>query len=36
MEFDLTTAILVDLGNHLVDCLGLGLNTQRVNSNLEF
>jgi hypothetical protein len=36
VELNLSTAVLVQLGDHLVDCLGLGLNTERVNGNLEF
>jgi hypothetical protein len=32
----LTTAVLVDLSDHLVDCLGLCLNTEGVNGDFEF
>ena len=35
-EINLTTAVLVDLSDHLVDCLGLGLNTEGVNGDFEF
>ncbi len=35
-ELDLSTAVSVQLGDHLVDCLGLGLNTEGVDGNLEF
>ena len=36
VELDLSTAVLVQLSNHLVDCLGLGLNTESVDGSLEF
>lgn len=35
-EIDLSAAVLVDLGDHLVDCLGLGLNSQGVDGHFEF
>lgn len=35
-EFDLSTAVLVELSNHLIDSLGLGLNTEGVDGDFEF
>lgn len=35
-ELDLSTSILIKLGNHLIDSLSLCLNPQRVNGNFEF
>jgi len=35
-EIDLSTAVLVDLSDHLVNGLGLGLNTERIDGNFEF
>lgn len=34
-EFDLSTSVLVQLSDHLIDSLCLGLNSKRVNGNLE-
>ena len=34
-EFNLSTSVLVQLSDHLIDSLCLGLNSKRVNSNLE-
>jgi len=35
-ELNLPTTVLVELSNHLIDSLSLGLNTERVDSNFEF
>jgi len=35
-EINLSTAVLVDLGDHLIDCLGFGLNTEGVNGDFKF
>lgn len=35
-EFDLSAAVLVELGDHLIDSLGLGLDTEGVDGNFEF
>ena len=34
-ELDLSAAVFVELGDHLVDSLGLGLNSEGVDGNLE-
>jgi len=34
-ELDLSAAVLVELGDHLVDRLGLGLDSEGVDGNLE-
>ena len=36
LEFDLSAAVLVELGDHLVDYLSLGLDSERVDGDLEF
>jgi hypothetical protein len=36
IELDLSTAVLVQFGNHLVDGLRLGLDTERVDGHLQF
>lgn len=36
VEVDLSAAVLVDLSDHLVDSLGLGLDTEGVDGNFEF
>ncbi|CAM6004695.1 unnamed protein product [Sphagnum balticum] len=35
-ELNLSTAVLVELGDHLIDGLGLGLDTEGVDGNFEF
>ena len=35
-EFDLSTSIWVKLSDHLIDSLGLGLDTERIDGNFEF
>jgi hypothetical protein len=35
-ELDLSTAVLVELSDHLIDSLSLGLDTERVDGNFEF
>ena len=35
IEVDLSAAVLVDLSDHLVDCLRLGLDSQRVDGCLQ-
>jgi hypothetical protein len=35
-ELDLSAAVLVELGDHLVDCLRLGLDSEGVDGDLEF
>ena len=35
-ELDLSAAVLVELGDHLIDSLSLGLNTEGVDGNLKF
>ena len=35
-EFDLSTAVFVELSNHLIDSLGLGLNTQGIDGDFKF
>jgi hypothetical protein len=35
-ELDLSAAVLVELGDHLIDGLGLGLDTEGVDGDLEF
>jgi hypothetical protein len=32
----LSTAVFVEFGNHLIDSLGFGLNTEWIDGNLEF
>ncbi len=36
VEFNQTTSVLVEFGNHLINCLGFGFNTEGVDSNFEF
>ena len=36
LEFDLSTAVLVELSDHLVDYLCLGLDSEGVDGDLEF
>ena len=36
IELNLSTAVLVELSNHLINSLGLGFNTEGVDSNLQF
>jgi hypothetical protein len=35
-ELDLSATVLVELGDHLIDCLGLGLDAEGIDGNLEF
>jgi len=35
-EFDLSTAVLVEFGDHLIDCLSLGFNAEGIYGHLEF
>ena len=35
-EFDLPAAVLVEFGDHLIDCLGLGLDSEGIDGDLEF
>ena len=35
-EINLTTAVLVDLSDHLVNGLSLSLNTERIDGDFEF
>lgn len=35
-ELDLSTAVGVEFSDHLVDCLGLGLNAEGIDGDFEF
>ena len=35
-EFDLSTAVFIKLGDHLIDSLSFGFNTERIDGNFEF
>jgi hypothetical protein len=35
-ELDLSATVLVEFGNHLIDCLSLGLDAEGVDGDLEF
>lgn len=35
-ELDLSAAVLVELGNHLIDSLGLGFDTEGIDGDFEF
>lgn len=35
-EFDLSAAVLIEFCDHLIDCLGLGLDSERIDSDFEF
>ena len=35
-EFDLSTAVLIELSNHLIDCLGFGFDTEGIDCDFEF
>jgi hypothetical protein len=36
IEFNQTTAVLIEFSDHLINSLGLSFNTECINSNLEF
>jgi hypothetical protein len=35
-EFDLSTAVTIELSDHLINSLGFGLDSQRIDGDLEF